>query len=72
MAIKSKKWYENQIKCLENAANVLGAQIYEPKWYGQNNLSWKSIKGKWLLHDIKGKLHECPKNRYNLNGKNTK
>jgi hypothetical protein len=26
-AIKSKKWYQNQIKCLENATNQLGNSI---------------------------------------------
>lgn len=33
MAIKSKKWYENQIKCLENAAKNTGKLIYQPRDY---------------------------------------
>ncbi len=33
MSIKSKKWYENQIKALENAAKNTSKLVYQPIWY---------------------------------------
>ena len=33
MSIKSKKWYENQIKALENAAKNTGKMINQGRWF---------------------------------------
>ena len=33
MSIKSKRWYENQIKALENAARNTGRMINQGRWF---------------------------------------
>ena len=33
------------------------------KCCGNDNLYWKQVSGKWMLHE-NGEVHDCPKNPY--------
>jgi hypothetical protein len=74
MNIKSKKWYENQIKALENAAKNIGRLIYQPIWYEYGSKKYEeemefAMKENIPIHNACKKIYDQLnklKDEYNL------
>lgn len=58
MSIKSKKWYENQIRALENAAKNTGRLIYQPIQYEYGSKKYHE-EYKFALKENAPIMSEC-------------